>query len=891
MPDHPLVRTARWTFRVLMRAYPPSFRAEFGQDLRDAHDDRCAEEWRRGGWWGVTLYFLRAAPSTVRNGLAERVSTRRTQRAGLHLTDRMQQHLRGAFRGLVKQPRLVGLACLTLGLGVGANTAMFGIVRQVLLRPLPYHDPDRVLQVSATQNRRGMQSLSYADFADLSAMSESFVGMTAVRPWRMRVTGVGEPTVVETAGVAANFFEVLGSRPAVGRFFLAADEAADHDPVAVVSHGIWQREFGQDRGAIGRRLELNGAEYLIIGVAPRDFEDPFGHPAVYHLEPSWFDETRSRDDRDMLVLARSKPDVSLDAAQAEVDLIAERLAAAYPETNTDVGMRLTPLKERQVASARDAILILFTAATFVLLIACVNVANLFLIRAVERHRQLAIRVALGATRLHLLGDMVAEIAILSVVGGALGFSVAAFTTEALVSLGAATIPRGEGLQTDIVLFLFAWAVTGVALVLAGILPAVGTLRDSRTAPIGAGRQRVTPGGRSQSARSALVVAQIALSFVLLVGAGLLVRTLWNLQRIDPGIRAEHLLTFRVTPSSGGEGLTGLYQEVTAALTALPGVTSASAINILPLTGNQTAAIVSRGGQPATAGADGSHVAEIRSVTPEYFSTVGMTIVAGRELSPDDDEAHPPVAIVNETLARRIFGGEDPLGRHITVGDDPSWVATTRLVAGVVSDVAQVTLTGPPPPVVYIPHAQEVAPWRRHSMVVVLRTVADPVTYAASARDAVWRIDGAAPITELRSVPSIVAAQVSQPRLRAFVLVVFGVLAATLTGVGVLGVSTYAMTQRVREIGVRIALGAQRRDVVTLIVGQSARMTALGITLGVIAALALVRLLSRVLYGVAPMDFFTFGGVALLLTALSLAANYLPARRASRVDPANSLRLE
>jgi predicted permease len=460
-----------------------------------------------------------------------------------------------------------------------------------------------------------------------------------------------------------------------------------------------------------------------------------------------------------------------------------------------------------------------------------------------------------------------------------------------MGLGAGMIPRVDGLHTDIPLFLFAWTVAGFALVFSSILPTVSILRGSKTATVHAGREQVTPGSRAQRARSTLVVVQISLSFVLLVGAGLLIQTLWNLQRIDPGIRTEQLLTFRLSPSRGTNDLVGFYEEVTASLASIPGVASASAVNTLPLTGNLTAAVVSRDGLPATAGADGSILAEARSVTPQYFSTVGMTVGAGRQLSADDDEAHPLVAIVNETFVRAMFDGENPVGRLITVGDDPSWVETTRVVVGVVSDVTQVSLAGPSAPVVYIPHAQEVAPWRRRSMMVVVRTDADPLASAPAVRGAVWRIDETAPITDLRSAPSIVAAQVSQPRLRAFVLVAFALLAATVTGVGILGAATYAVTRRVREIGVRLALGAQRRDVLSLVVGQGARVTAIGITLGVIAALALTRLLSSVLYGIPPIHILTFAGVTLLLAALSLAANYFPARRASRVDPVDALRVD
>jgi putative ABC transport system permease protein len=807
----------------------------------------------------------------------------------------LNAYIRYGFRIFRRSPFFTAVVILTLAIGIGGNAAIFSVVNGVLVRPLPYYEPDRVVHLLGTQ--RGVLSrhvfMSYPAFTEWRERNETLAGVAAYGWWSPTLLGVGESSRLVGASVSASFFDILGVQPALGRFFLPEEEELGHDPVVVLSYGLWQRRFGGDPGVIGRTLNLAGEPYTVVGIAGADFESPLGQPQLWQARPPWWDEAvLNRGNRSWRVIGRLKPGVSLERAQVDMDVIATWMGDEYPAFNTAEGVRLMTAKERMVGSARPAMLILLGAVGLVLLIACANVANLLLSRGVVRERELALRTALGAGRGRLLGQLLTENLVLSVAGGALGLAVAWAGTGYLVALGSTAIPRASKIQVDGAVLLFTLGASIMTSVLFGLVPALQATKAHLTDVLKEGGRGAVASARSQTLRSGLVVVEIALSLVLLTGAGLLIRSFKNLQQVDVGLDTENVLTMRIAPSRANHpehrDLTRFYDDLTASLEAIPGVQRAGAISFLPMTGSFSCAGIFRDDRPAETQRDREGrviCAEVRAVTVDYFRVMGMTLVRGRSFTVADDSGSTQVAIVNEALARRQYPDEDPIGKLMTAN------GTSREIVGIVRDVRQLSLASDASMAFYSPQAQERQDWMRRWMTLALRTTVAPASVADMARRTIWDLDGTVPINGVRTMESVVSASIAQPRFRTTLLTIFATVALLLASIGIAGVMAYTVSQRVPEIGVRKALGAQERDISALVVRQAMRLTFLGVTLGVAGAVAATQLLSSMLFEVRATDFTTFAGVTLLLGVISVVASYLPARRASRVDPMVALRLE
>lgn len=805
------------------------------------------------------------------------------------------QDIRYGWRTFSRNPFFTAVVVLTLGVGIGGNAAIFSVLNGVLLRPLPYEEPERVVHLLDTQ--QGMLSrhvwMSYPAFVEWRGRNETLAGVAAQSWWAPTLLGAGEPTRLAGASVSANFFDILGVQPALGRFFLPEEENLGHDPVVVLSYGLWQRRFGGDPGVIGRAIDLDGEPFTVVGVTGADFEAPLFQPQLWQARPPWWDETQlSRGNRSWRAIGRLKPGVSLEQAQADMDRIARWMEEEYPGFNTAEGVTLVTVKERMVGSARPAMLTLLGAVALVLLIACANVANLLLSRAAVREREIALRTALGASRRRVLGQLFTESVMLSAAGGALGLLLAWLGTGYLVALGQAGIPRVNTIRLDGAVLGFTLGVSLLAGILVGLAPGIHSVSASLRDLLKEGGRGSVAGSRSQMVRSALVVAEIALSLVLLIGAGLLLQSFRNLRRIDSGLDAASVLTVQVAPSTASypdyESLTRLYDDVTARLGAVPGVQTVGAISFLPMTGNQSCGAFARDDRaPQTLQQrEGSVVcAELRAVTPDYFQAMGMAVRRGRGFTSADDSGATQVAVINETMARQQYPGEDPIGKHMTVQGQ------SREIVGVVGDVRQFGLAAEPSMAFYSPQAQELVGWMRRGMTLAVRTTVPPLSVADAVRNTIWSIDGTIPITNVRTMESVVTGNVAQPWFRAILLVIFASMALLLASIGIAGVVGYNVNQRVPELGVRKALGAQERDVFALVLGQGMRLTLLGVGVGLIGALALTRFLSSMLFEVPVLHVATFAGVTVLLGAVALLASYLPARRASRVDPMVALRVQ
>jgi putative ABC transport system permease protein len=794
-----------------------------------------------------------------------------------------------------RNPLFTAIVVLTLGIGIGGNAAIFSVVNGVLIRPFPYAEPERVVHLLGTQ--QGVLSrhvyMSYPAFTEWRDRNETLVDVAAYGGWGPTLIGVGDPEILAGASVSASFFDILGVQPTLGRFFLPAEEALGHDPVVVLSYGFWQSRFGGDSGVIGRTLDLDGRPYSVVGVAGADFESPLGRRQVWGARPPWWDETvLNRGNRSWRVIGRLKPGVTLEQAQAEMDAIAQWMGEEYPAFNTAEGVRLMTAKERMVGSVRPAMLLLLAAVGLVLLIACANVANLLLSRGAVRQREIALRTALGAGRHRLLGQLLTESLALSVAGGALGLVVAWLGTGYLVALGSEGIPRASEIRIDATVLTFTLGVSILTGILFGLAPALQTTKAGLTDMLKEGGRGAASGGRGQVLRGGLVVAEIALSLVLLTGAGLLVKSFRNLQRVDAGFDAENVLTLRIAPSRENypahRDLTRFYNGLLARLEAVPGVQAAGAISFLPMTGSFSCAGIFRDDRPPETQRDreGRVVcAEGRAVTVDYFRVMGMTLVRGRGFTVADDSGSTQVAVVNEALVQQQYPAEDPIGKRMTAN------GTSREIVGIVRDVRQLGVASEASMAFYSPQAQERNDWLRRWMTLALRSTVAPLSLADPARRTIWDLDDTIPIYDVRTMDNVVAESVAQPRFRTLLLSIFAAVALLLASIGIAGVMTYTVSQRVPEIGVRKALGARERDITALVVRQGMKLTLVGVALGLAGAFATTRLLSGMLFNVPATDFVTFAGVTVLLGAIAVLASYLPARRASRVDPLVALRVE
>ncbi len=798
--------------------------------------------------------------------------------------------IRFALRSFLKSPGFTLAALVTLALGIGANSAIFSVVNSVLLEPLPFPRSHELFMVWENHEAKGGPREEWtgaAGFVDWRRENRSFSGMAAFTGWAPELAGFDQPESLIGARVAADYFGVLGVQPVVGRGFRAEEESAGKERVAVLAHGLWSRRFGSDPTLVGRTISLNGLPHTVIGVLPAEFRAPIiGDAEVF--APFVFDPVP--DDRGnyfLQVIGRLKPGVSRQAAQADFDRLGAALAAAYPIDLKDVGLLLTPLLDRVVGPVKTPLLVLLGAVAMVLLIACANVANLFLTRATARRRELAVRSALGANRGRLVGQLLTESLLLALAGGALGMLLGSWGLDVLRVLAPAGSPRIEELAIDRTVLGFTFAVSVATGLLFGLAPALSASRPRLAAAMGEGSRGSSSGGNRL--RGSLVVAELALGLALLASAGLLLRTLGSLSRVDPGFDPERLATgtlyFPQARFAQAAEAGALLDEVTARLLARPDVEAVGAVSVLPLSGSQIDVSFGIEGRMPAPGEE--LPTDFRAASPSYFDAAGIPLLSGRLFDSGDHAAAQKVALVSRAFADRYFAGEDPVGRRMRIGNVQNPEAPWWTIVGVVGSVRDNRLDRAPDPEVYQPLAQRPS----RGMTLVVRAKTDPAPLLAALRDTVSAADPRQPVANLATMEELVSRSLAPTRFVVFLLLAFAGLALVLAAVGVYGVMAYATAQRAREIGIRMALGARGADVLNLVLRRGLTLVAIGLALGLVASLGLGRGLASLLYGVEPGDPATLATVSALLAAVGLAACYLPARRAARVDPVETLKSE
>ena len=808
------------------------------------------------------------------------------------------QDIRYGVRMLLKAPSISIVATIALALGIGANTAIFSVVNAVLLRPLPFASSEQLMNVWETDSVRGYTrgSASYPNFVDWREQNHVFEHISTYHNNDFIMTGRGESTRLQGAVVNADLFPLLGVTPLIGRGFLPAeDNPGEAGRVVVLSQGLFQKRFNSDPNVVNQSMVLDGKNYTIVGVMPGAFQFPVQNDPVELWTTVALDRegkepiTEERGAHYMQVIARLKPGVSKEQAQAEMTTIGTRLEQQYPDKNLHRNLRVEPTLEALVGDVRPALLILLGAVGFVLLIACANVANLLLARAMSRHKEMAIRSALGASRMRVVRQLLTESVLLSLTGGTLGLVLAVWWSDLLVALGKENIPRAlqVGLDWRVLGFtLFVSVLTGIVF---GLVPAIHSSKTELTESLKEGGRSGAEGARRNRIRGVLVVGELAIAVVLLVGAGLLIQSLWRLRQVSPGFESQNLLTFvvgipEVKYPTGKQAQ--FYRDLITRIESLPGVRSASSIIPLPLSGDSFSISFETEGRPVAKGDRPS--ADFFAVQGDYFKTLGVSMLKGRDFTERDNKQGPPVVIVNQAFARKFFPNEDALGKRIRPGistdtDEPAM----REIIGVVSDIRNRNLSSELRPGYYMPAAQ--MPFNQ--MTLVVRTTNDPHSVITAVQNEVHAMDNELPIFNVKTMDDYISATVAGPRFNATLLVIFAGVALILTIVGLYGVMSYSVAQRTNEIGIRMALGAQTKDVLRLIVSQGFKLVLIGLGIGLAGAFALMRVISSLLFGVTTKDPLTFAAVAVLLTLVALLACYIPARRATRLDPLHALRYE
>jgi len=802
------------------------------------------------------------------------------------------QDLKYAFRVLRKNPGFALGAIAVLALGIGANTAIFSVVNAVLLRPLPYSDPGRIAMVYHVPPQKsfpGMKifAVSPANYLDWQKQSTVFDAMSIFHPTTMTLTGKDQPEAVQGMVVSSEFFQVLGVTPMQGRAFTSEEDTNGHGNVVILSYPFWQSHFGADPKVIGKNLTFNGLPYSIIGVMPAHLH--FFYQGEYFVPLGWTDKDRAvRNNHNYLVIARLKRGVNLQQAQAEMNTISSRLEQAYPEDDKGWGATIVPLREDLVGDVRPALLVLVGAVAFVLLIACANVANLVLAKTLGRRKEIAIRTALGASWQRVIQNTLAETLLLSAAGGALGLLVAHGGIALIVAFFGDKLPQTGPVGLDTKVLGFTLGLSILAGVLAGLAPAVGLARTNVNEALkqGTGRTDADSGGRAT--RNILVVCEVGMSLVLLIGAGLMIRTLWALHDVKPGVDPHNVLTFRVTlpreKYPKPEQQLNFYKQLVERTRSLPGVESVGTIDALPFTNDGSTQPIAIEGRPAVEFAMQPEVA-VRTISPGYLRALRIPLFAGRDFSETDTVDSPDAIVISESMAREFWPNENPIGKRLTLSFYPGKV---REVIGVAGDVKFRGLDSRKSlATVYVPLAQ-ITFWNQ---AMVVRTSRDPVSAASAMAAAVHQQDPDQPLRDVRTMDDILADSLSQQRFSMLLLASFAGLALVLAAVGIYSVLAYAVRQRQREIGIRMALGAQLNDVLRMVVAEGMRPALIGVALGLAGALALKRAISSLIFGVSESDPLTFLSVSVLLAMVALVASILPAYRATKVDPMRALREE
>jgi putative ABC transport system permease protein len=811
----------------------------------------------------------------------------------------LAQDLRYALRQLRNSPGFAAAAVLTLALGIGANTAVFSVVNTVLLKPLPYNDPDRLVTVRSLDARGAPvpENLSYPDFFDLRARNHTFDHLLTSRDTNLVLTGAGEPQQLDGEMVTWDLFPALGVQPQLGRGFLQSEEARGTH-VVVLSHALWQRQFGADRGIVGRGITLDRKPYTVVGVAPPGFVFPVNEPEIQlwttiaddkEAPPPDQPITEQRAAHLLTALGRLKPGVRIEQARADLDAIAQALAKQYPDSNSNTRQAFVrPALETLVGGSREPLLILLGAVGLVLLIACANIANLLLARTVARDREMSVRAALGASRARVLRQLLTESVLLAVLGGLAGTVVAEYALSVVLPIGGKSIPRLAQASVDGRVFVFSLILVVLTSIIFGLAPAWQASRMDLTAAL-TERSRGSS-QRHDRIRSALVIAQVALGLVLVSGAGLLMASFLHLERGDLGLKADHLLTFWFSLPESQYNPTRqviFYDQLMDRIRVLPGVQSAAGVWPLPLGGDN--ASVSFNIEQRPTGPSSRPSARMAFATPGYFSTAGIPLLEGRLFNQHDDANAPRVLIVNKAFAEKYFPGENVIGKRITPGATGPGEKGESLheIVGVVGSAKLFALDAEPKPIYYFPYRQLV--WQPPVMMV--RTSVPPRTLASTVREQVSALDPLVPVFQVRTMDELRAAQVGEQRFQTLLLGCFAGIALLLTTVGLYGVMAYSVTRRTREIGVRIALGASREAVLSMVLRQALRLVAAGLVLGLAGSLASDRLLRGMLYGVSALDPRVLGLAGLIVALTGLLAAYLPARRAAGVQPMTALRHE
>lgn len=801
------------------------------------------------------------------------------------------QDLRFGARALVKKPAFTLVAIMTLALGIGANTAIFSVVNAVLLRPLPFKDSDRLVIVWETNRQKGRErdQVSTGNFADWQNQNQAFEDSAAYFNWTYNLTGPDYAERLDSALVTGSFFQTLGVDAALGRTLLPDDAQTDHDNVAVLSYGLWKRRFGADPEIVGKTITLNRTDTLVVGVMPPDFRFPEKKTDLwlpFTLTPS---HLQDRAGKFLKVIARLKPGVDIKQAQVDLDTIAGSLEQQYPATNTGFGVNVTALQSDEVREIKPTLLVLLGVVGFVLLIACANVANLFLTRAAARRKEMAVRSALGASRWRLVRQLLAESLLLSVAGAVVGLLLAQVGVRVLISLAPSDIPRLDQVRGDSSVLGFTLATCILTALLCGLMPALSASKTDVQDALKESARSLTIGS-SRRLRHLLVVSEIALSLVLLVGAGLMISSFIRLQSVAPGFDSRSMLTMKMwLPGSRyphSQQQTEFFQQVIDRVKAVPGVQFVSAIQDLPLRRNRMGfefAIENRALPSSSEKQDAAY----RVIGLDYFRVMGIPLIAGRDFSERDNRQSPPVLIINRTMARRYWEDENPIGRRMRFGGSQApWFE----IVGVVGDIKHMGLDEEEGPAIYQPHAQKTFDFLRW-MTLVVRTDTDPLGLAGAIRAQVQAVDKDQPVYEIASMKDILSQSVAKPRFATLLLGLFALVALLLGAVGIYGVLAFIVAGRTREIGIRMALGAGSREVLGLVLGQGLKLVIVGVGLGLIASFALTRVLSGMLFGIRATDPLVFAGVSLLLALVAMLACYVPARRATKIYPVEALRYE
>jgi putative ABC transport system permease protein len=831
----------------------------------------------------------------LRLGAVEAVRERYHEEKSLPVLECLQQDFRFALRQLRKSPGFTAIAALTLALGIGANTAVFSIVYSALLQPLPYRDASRLMVLNETTPNVGVVTVSYPNFLDWRAQSHTFSEFAALHNVSFNLSGVTEPESISGFAVSPNFLAMIGMRPIIGRDFQPSEEKSGTDPVAILSYSLWQRRFAGTPGVLDRTIVLNGRDFTIVGVLPSDFLAPSNTDVLIPIGV-WIgnnsDEAHDRGDRgDLTVIARRAPGISIKQATSELEGIEARLDQEYPADNEQYGVALQPIRDSFVGQTRLTLLVLFGAVIFVLLIACANVANLFLVRGTGRTKEIALRIALGASSSRIFAQMLTESLVLSLFGGICGLGLAFVGVRGVAKLMPATLLHGAATALNIPVLLFAAAIVLLAAFVFGITPAVHSNRTDVQSELKESSRTSSAGTVHSRLRGALAISEAALALVLLVGAGLMMKSLYRLLQVDPGFQPDQVLTMtlslRPDQYSKAAAVRNFWERLLQRVRELPGVKSAAVSTHTPMTGNHGRSDVTIEGMAQPMPGHYPHP-DVHVVSPGYVQTLGIALLRGRSFTDADREDAPLVAMINKRLANQFFPNQDPIGKRFMFGhpspkEQPKWLT----IVGVVGDTKLYGLANLSRLEVYAPFLQHPS----SEMDLVIKSRAHPGSLTSAVRWAVYSVDKDQSIASIATMKQLVNSSIAAPRLTLILLGLFSALALVLGAIGIYGVVSYSVAQRTREIGVRMALGAPRAGVFRMVISQGMKLAATGLVIGILAALGLARLMSSLLYQVSAADFEIFTSVAALLLLVAFAASYIPARRATSVEPIVALRCE